>query len=45
MEGPAGDDFFLILPRPPYLNQCFYQNVAEVWKTGLLLTLERHAIK
>ncbi|BDC25676.1 hypothetical protein GCM10009795_090180 [Nocardioides hankookensis] len=32
-KGLAGDDFFLILPRPPYLNQCFYQNVAEVWKT------------
>ncbi|GKK70827.1 hypothetical protein NUBL13795_51890 [Klebsiella pneumoniae] len=32
-KGLTGDDFFLILPRPPYLNQCFYQNVAEVLKT------------
>nr|QTX14119.1 hypothetical protein [Klebsiella pneumoniae] len=22
-KGLTGDDFFLILPRPPYLNQCF----------------------
>ncbi len=31
-KGLTGDDFSHS-PRPPYLNQCFYQNVAEVWKT------------